>query len=115
MLRTNAHAVHLRDSIIHHGVSGSFGPHGLSKLTDVFMSIGHEGTAQYPCLAVSSQWGDVTVLLKGDNCELEDKHPNQDEEAMGKVKKALDGAALRLYRKISSTGDRRPGGFGLPL
>jgi hypothetical protein len=107
--------VHLRDEIIHHGVSGTFGPHGLGKLTDVFMSIGHEGTAQYSCLAVSSQWGDVTVILRGDSCELEGKHPNQDEEAMEKVKAALDEAALRLYRRISGVSDRRPGGLGLPL
>jgi hypothetical protein len=107
--------VHLAGLIIKHGLSGTFGPHGLSTLTNIFMSIGHEGTAHYSCLAVSSQWGDVTVLLRGEACELEGKDPLRDEEAMKAVKINLDRAAEHLYRRVFDRSGARPGGFGSPL
>jgi hypothetical protein len=64
---------------------------------------------------VSSQWGDVTVLLRGEACELEGKDPLRDEEAMEAVKMKLDRAAEQLYRKICDKSGARPGGFGLSL
>ena len=97
--------------MVHYGKSGTFGPRGLGKLTDVFMSIGHEGTAHYSCLAASSQWGDVTVLLRGNARELEGKHPLQDKESMGVVRLAFDQAAAELYRSIVDKSGGKPNGF----
>jgi hypothetical protein len=97
--------------IVYYGRQGIFGPNGLGKLTGIFMSVGHEGTAHYLCLAASSQWGDVTVLLRGKACELEGENPLQDKEAMRVVGLAFDEAAAEVYRSIVDRSGGKPNGF----
>lgn len=94
-------AIHLTQVVISAGQSGKLGPRGLGKLTDIFMSIGHEGKKHYMCIAISAPGaGHVQVLLMGDLCEKEGLDPLLDEELMEMCRKGLEGVARKMYESL---------------
>ncbi|KAH9877922.1 hypothetical protein J1614_003139 [Plenodomus biglobosus] len=94
-------AIHLTQVVISAGQSGKLGPRGLSKLTDIFTSIGHEGKKHYMCIAISAPGaGHVQVLLMGDLCEKEGLDPLLDDELMEMCRKGLEDVARRMYESL---------------
>ncbi|KAF1940052.1 hypothetical protein EJ02DRAFT_467622 [Clathrospora elynae] len=88
------------NTVIGHGRGGYLGPQGLSKVSNIFMCIGHEGARHYMCLAAASQWGDIIVFLKGELREKDGKDPMHDAEMMDMVQAGFDKKALQAYNKI---------------
>jgi len=78
----------------------ALGPKGLSSVSDIFMSIGHQGIYHYMCLAVDARWGNVTVLLKGELCEKEGKDPMNDEEMMQLCIEGFSKEAEKVFEDV---------------
>ena len=76
-----------------------FGP-GLSSLYQISMYTGREGIYRYMCLAVQSEWGGLSILLKGDLCEKDGKDPTHDEEMLALCKDGFDKGVAKLYASI---------------
>ncbi|KAF1847071.1 uncharacterized protein K460DRAFT_402437 [Cucurbitaria berberidis CBS 394.84] len=92
--------------LIEYGQRGGLGPHGLSKLSDIFMSVGHEGIWHYMALTVNPGMGDVQILLKGELREKEGKDPLHDEELMEMLRDGFDQQAVREWVATLPTDSR---------
>ncbi|CAO2655301.1 Nn.00g103650.m01.CDS01 [Neocucurbitaria sp. VM-36] len=95
--------------LIDFGRRGGFGPHGLSRLSDIFMSVGHEGTKHYMALTVNPGVGDVQLLLKGDLREKDGKDPLHDKELMEMLRDGFDQEAVRQWISLLSKTARQSG------
>ncbi|KAJ4362443.1 hypothetical protein N0V83_010536 [Neocucurbitaria cava] len=97
-------AKHLASVLIEIGRRGNLGPHGLSRLSDIFMSVGHQGTTHYMALTVNPGIGDIQILLKGELREKDGKNPLHDEGQMEMLRDGFNREAVRQWLALRQTG-----------
>ncbi|EDU48900.1 hypothetical protein PtrSN002B_010902 [Pyrenophora tritici-repentis] len=85
----------------------ALGPKGLSSVSDIFCSIGHQGIYHYMCLAVNPGWGNVVILLKGELCDLEGRDPMRDKEAMQVCSEGFSKEAMKVFQNAVADTQRR--------
>jgi hypothetical protein len=94
-------------SIVYCGTRGMYGPDGLQSLYQINMYTGREGIYRYMCLAVHSEHGGLSILLKGDFCEKDGMDPTHDEEMLMLCMDGFDKAVAKLYASIVTEGQKK--------
>jgi hypothetical protein len=97
----------LTAAIIGGVVKGMFGSDGLQSLYQIGMYTGREGIYRYMCLAVQSEHGGLTILLKGDLCEKDGKDPTHDEELLVLCNDGFDKGVAKLYPRIVTEAPKK--------
>jgi hypothetical protein len=94
--------------VISLGTKGDLGPHGLSSVNDIHMAVGHDGIMSYMALVVKAP-GEVKVLLKGQNTNLEGKDSLEDRLAMEWLRQGFHNNAFYECERVgdSMRGVRR--------
>ncbi|KAH3951307.1 hypothetical protein HBI56_090130 [Parastagonospora nodorum] len=85
--------------IIHLGQNGALGPHGIQKLDEIFIVIGHDGLKKYMALAVMAPVS-LCVLLKGTSEDLEGKEPLVDRKSMEWLRQGFHNVAVDEYNRL---------------
>jgi hypothetical protein len=85
--------------IIHLGQNGALGPHGIQKLDEIFIVIGHDGLKKYMALAVMAPVS-LCVLLRGTSEDLEGKEPLVDRKSMEWLRQGFHNVAVDEYNRL---------------